>query len=898
MRKKAKEKIIVTVIKILFCMLVCSFVIQNGFSDVVIFDMEDANPVGNGWIGGKGEGNQTYRLDNNIFKMGKASLKWEYALPSNPEGNYPTIEFNVPIKQQNFREYTRIGMWIYFDLIAPKTYWTIQPTLCHPFPSNFTDLGNWNAGEKGVLNETWVYNEWQIPPNIDISKVTHIRLHFHAGDGWNEFAKLNKVTIYIDNVTLIKGNTEMPSKDKINILEQEKIFHLGFGKDENTGKAICTLNGTPFYPVAYFTGFHSVSSEFIDRIRDLGCNSILITMDAIQAGSSGLKNALRICYEKKIPTFVEIALCEYWVLLKKNLDLNIVMYDGTPVKHFPDYTNPRAKEEHISRYRKASEFLKDYANRPVIGICVGAYDDYHLPDGEIHVAFEVPGHKEKYETFLPYGKWAKGEFIQYLKISNISPEKIGYNSYDEISTLPISPQTAKNSEEWYQWILFRRYIVKKWLAETVEAVRTASGLPVTVTFDINFSREEKFATPPFYWSDILDFVIVYYYGRIKASDYIPPLLRSVYKPFNDAGKPILTLLEFSSALSGSSPGDEYAKASAPYVVGMLVTGPNPSLKHTQDRIESFCDWIKNSEENIVSMKPESTDNLILVDKGAIYFENNFASVLSNLNIPYDIKYVSIDDEEINLNGYNNILIPDNFNTEIVSKLPKTKNIIFEKKDWLNKLRVKDIIKFDIRDVKKGELLFEDNFNQVNSDKWEFAIDPESWKIENGKIRIKKEGQNVRGIVSKMAFSPPFMLETSISFGKGGRSRISFLDAVGYSISMSGEEPNDETKELSIGANPLNDKKGEFGVYFGGWIGFTDIDLNKFYTLELKILPYDNNKDVLYFELYKTDEGKEKGNIGNCTYFIPKRTQDRLWLMWAFDNADAIIDDIKVYKISK
>ena len=251
-----------------------------------------------------------------------------------------------------------------------------------------------------------------------------------------------------------------------------------------------------------------------------------------------------------------------------------------------------------------------------------------------------------------------------------------------------------------------------------------------------------------------------------------------------------------------------------------------------------------------------------------------------------------------MDGYNNILIPDNFNTGIVSKLPKIKNIIFEKKDWLNKLRLQDVIKFDIGEVKKGELLFEDDFNQVNSDKWEFAIDPESWEIENGEIRIQKEGQNVKGIVSKMTFSPPFMLETSISFGKGGRSRISFLDAAGYSTSMSGEEPNDETKELSIGANPLNDKKGEFGVYFGGWIGFTDIDLNEFYTLELNILPYDENKDILYFELYKSDEGKEKGNIGNCTYFIPKRKEDRLWLVWAFDNADAIIDDIKVYKISK
>ncbi|MCD6384288.1 hypothetical protein J7M23_00780, partial [Candidatus Sumerlaeota bacterium] len=137
-----------------------------------------------------------------IFHGGTASLRWEYTLPSVPANNYPTIEMAIPSGTSDWSGATKLGVWMYFDLSAPKTGWTIQPVLCHPYPT-VRELGNWNAGPGGVPNDTWVYNEWDIPGELDLSNVSHLRFYYHAGDGWESVAESGKVVIYLDDIVVI-----------------------------------------------------------------------------------------------------------------------------------------------------------------------------------------------------------------------------------------------------------------------------------------------------------------------------------------------------------------------------------------------------------------------------------------------------------------------------------------------------------------------------------------------------------------------------------------------------------------------------------------------------------------------------------------------------------------------
>ncbi len=185
---------------ILILVIVC-MATASVYCDLLVFDMETSDPVTNTWIAGNGEGSQTHQLSSSIYYDGSYSLRWDYTLPSTPSGNYPTIEMSIPSADSNWTGATKLGVWMYFDLTGTKTYWTIQPVLCHPYPT-VTELGNWNAGATGVPNETWIYHEWDISGVSDISDVSHLRFYYHAGDGWESLAKSGTVTIYLDDISV------------------------------------------------------------------------------------------------------------------------------------------------------------------------------------------------------------------------------------------------------------------------------------------------------------------------------------------------------------------------------------------------------------------------------------------------------------------------------------------------------------------------------------------------------------------------------------------------------------------------------------------------------------------------------------------------------------------------
>jgi len=674
-------------------------------------------------------------------------------------------------------------------------------------------------------------------------------------------------------------------------------FHLGTTIHPTTGKAAFTLNDKPFYPICYSVAYDDLTSEMLDGLIKQGFNTLIIVMDCTSTDLPTARSTLEMCQAKAIPAMVEVNEWSFWAYLKDHLELNMAMANGQPVRYFPDYANPRAKAEHLNRYRQCAQFLKEYAHRPIVAVSVGAYDSYHLPDGEVHVDFTVPHADRKYQTMLPYGTHVEEAFADYLNQRVHAKSNI-----EDLKKRQFPPQSvddAVDREHWKQWVLFRRFLVKKWLADTLNVVREETGLPVTVTFDINFSLVERFASPPFDWEDILDFVIVYYYGRSSSGDYIEPLLRTVYKSYNNAGLPMISLLEFSSALGGSVPGDVYAKRSAPFISGLATAPPhgNPDLRHTPARVDAFTRWVGGHRGLLEDMQPERAHVLILVERDAIYFENPFAPVLSNLGIPYDIQYVGAKDIVIPLGDYEYILLPSQTSPEIMERVRPDGRVIFEKDEsyWLDRIQKDSAGTFEMESWTPGRPVLEDDFQSWDPASWSVTLPREFWNIENGRLWISKTGQNEKGFATSARFSPPCLIKMRIACQNGMRWRISLLDAAGYPLK--GEAPGSGVGEVSWGIDSLSDEEGELGVFLDSWIPIARLALEIPYDVEVRILPRDDAKDLLDLRVYCDDPGARSPEC-KYTLAIPKRSSDRLWLLWAYPESAARIDSVKILQLVK
>lgn len=674
-------------------------------------------------------------------------------------------------------------------------------------------------------------------------------------------------------------------------------FRLGTTIHPITGKAAFTLNDKAFYPICYSIGYGDLTSVMLDGLLEQGFNALILVMDCEDFDSLEVRNALEMSQARDIPVIVEVNEWSFWACLKDHLDLNMVMANGEPVRYFPDYANRRAKAAHLERYRKCARFLNEFAHRPIVAVSVGAYDSYHLPDGEVHVDFTVPHADRKYQTMLPYGTHVEEAFADYL--NQRVHAKSDIVDLKKRQSPPHSVDDAVDREHWKQWVLFRRFLVKKWLADTLNVVREETGLPVTVTFDINFSLVERFASPPFDWEDILDFVIVYYYGRSSNGDYIEPLLRAVYKSYNDAELPMISLLEFSSALGGNVSGDVYAMRSAPFVSGLATAPPhgNPDLRHTPARVDAFTRWVGAHRSELDEIQPEQAHVLILVDREAIFFENPFAPVLSNLGIPYDIQYVGAKDFDIPLGDYEHILLPSQTSPEIMERVRTDGRVIFENDEsyWLDRIQKDSAGTFEMDSWVPGIPVFEDDFQSLDTASWAVTLSREFWKIENGWLSISKTGQNEKGLGTLQSFSPPYLIIMRIACQNGMRWRISLLDAAGYPLK--GEAPGSGVGEVSWGIDPLSEREGEFGILLDSWIPIARLALEIPYDVEVWLLPKDDDQDLLDLRVFRDEQGSQ---VPECkfTLAITKRRTDRLWLLWAYPESAARIDSVRIVQLMK
>lgn len=418
---------------------------------------------------------------------------------------------------------------------------------------------------------------------------------------------------------------------------------LTIGRNGETPKPAFELNGRPFYPIIYTDHFARFSPRLLSQLREQGFNALQIALDTEESGSSRLRGLLSRCAAIKLPVIVEMHAWSTRAILIGRLELNMVMSDGQPVKYFPDYANPLMREEYLKRYARATVDLREFVDKPIVAISVGAYDAYHLPDGETHADFVVPAHSQAHQTRVPFGKYVADAFRRSLVVARSEDDA----SEGALAVPGAGPPTdlddAKSNEQWRRWLLFRRDLVTQWLAATVDTVREKSGLPVGVSFDLNFAQREQFATPPFAWTQIVDFASVYCYGNRSDARYVPRLLRTVWREFSDAGVPMIGLLEFSSGLSGETAGDAYARECAPFVSGLMTAGPSPDKKHGADRVAAFARWATDVGANrLLESFPTAADVLLVVNRHSTEQSYPELQWCESADQPCDVIYVDDD----------------------------------------------------------------------------------------------------------------------------------------------------------------------------------------------------------------------------------------------------------------
>lgn len=401
------------------------------------------------------------------------------------------------------------------------------------------------------------------------------------------------ILIFIISVGAFGCKTEPSETGK----ERERIYMpqlsaLEFEFDEDLNKPVFTMSGEKFLP--YIKAI-SVSEPALNEAVNQGYNIVYVSFnhDILNVnGKENLRKFFDAAKNKGIGVICEFSYGDIALnYCVQNPETNMHYSDGRIVEHYPDFLNEKLRAEYIRRYVELAEFVSQFKNAPVIAICIGAYDGYHIPEVETHVDFTVPEHTEANMTWLPYGEHVRVAFIEYLREKGVTEEELGVISLSDIE-LP-DKQADCGYKMWSLWLSFRsEYYVEGFIRELVIEVRENSGLPVTMTLDLCPWRFTDWGTSVYNYADIFDFVIAFYYNINIAEDTIRKYFSLINSVFNANGVPIISLLEFSSYM-GTSPcgGDDYAMKSAPYVSGFMF-GYGGNVGMGEEREVPFYNTIK------------------------------------------------------------------------------------------------------------------------------------------------------------------------------------------------------------------------------------------------------------------------------------------------------------------
>lgn len=689
-------------------------------------------------------------------------------------------------------------------------------------------------------------------------------------------------------------------------MELTNKMELSIGKFKNE-KPYFQLNHQPFLPMITYC---SLDVEEMNNYQHLGFNTLYVAIDYPWTQSSTEVNRIKLflnsAAELNIPIIIELQEWDYWKSwLKQHRDCNMVLSNGNFVDTYPDYANPKAKAEHLRRFKTMVEFLAPYFNRPIIAFSLGAYDAYHVPDGEIHIDFVTPPLNKLEQTFLPFGKYSLSAYKRYLQKNRITPKEIGFDSATEIY-LPTGRENAQNVRHWTSWIQYRRNYTYTWLKETAKLVRKLSHLPVTVTYDLKFALAERWGTPFLEEADLFDFLMIYYYETANLN-LIPQRYKAISEYYLNKKIPFIDMFD------APPPNDDvntWISLVTPFVSGYLFL-PAPEIRREIATGKDFYRFFLNAVESerstsVWKERSPQGDLAILLSREDIYVTDRLYEILRApifLNISYDIVYdLDLTQSSDWLTRYKAIYIPRNqpvlkANKTIMHLLAtlnaKTGIPIIEEdhnfQDSVNRLSEtfgvrQNLAVFNhlfplknlVESSEKNQPAFVEQFMNLNN--WNNTI-TNSTQITKGKLRINKKDKNMFGLRLQQPINGSFGLEFSLTVTSGNPRVTLMLDSTGKG-----------TGEISIG----QDEDGQI-VLFREGVTYYLAQGNKGDTYRYLVLMAKDSPEQTIFEVQVTGENS-KPIVKETFMQNDKRDKEYIYLCWAWPDAEADFKSFKIYQI--
>lgn len=271
---------------------------------------------------------------------------------------------------------------------------------------------------------------------------------------------------------------------------------------------------------------------------------------------------------------------------------------GKPhVEWFPDFCNPELRTKLKAEFAEFLDDMRGFAGRSVVAICFGAYDYWHIPDGETHPEFYAGPYPhpagESRELFLPFGVHVTRDFKQWLSGKGASLEALGFQRLDDVYLPENSFQSARTPEHWRSFVEFRRSIVPSLLLDLKAQLRAQYTIPIAITWDLNFALDENYASDTAATASLVDILFCYFYRRddeLPAKRWIRTMLSFI--AFESASRNTALVAMHTFPSLGYSPSEFTSGASN------LVTG---FLNGYTDEVRAEEFWRATGE---VSRRPE------------------------------------------------------------------------------------------------------------------------------------------------------------------------------------------------------------------------------------------------------------------------------------------------------
>jgi hypothetical protein len=669
-------------------------------------------------------------------------------------------------------------------------------------------------------------------------------------------------------------------------------------KNNEFGKPSFLLDGKPFFPIVNWIN-SAVTVGDLQQFKLNGFNMLIMNADYVKIGTPHFAELMSVCSKLQLPVVLDYSPAEFFNLLNSQPGLGMKLPDGTPVQ-YPDFANPGVRDACRKRMKSLRTALAPFLHNPIVAISpFDSYDACHIPDGEVHYAFTVPPHPSGLQT-LPFGEFALNQYRDYLQNRRgLSPASVGFTRWEE-AFLPRNREEARNELHWRSWILYRRYYMTDFLQWISDLARQETGLPVALTLDVNFSISENWGTPSFEYAKPADFLIVYYYQLgLEPRARIQRLMEWVYTHCALQGKPMIGLLEVTSALDPPTSAEDYLRGSFPFVSGFALMDSVAGYQKVESRYTAFTQAATRMKDDLLTVRPPKATLALLMGTRDIYLNETISPMLQYLGIEYDIVYdVDLLSHPALLDRYKVLYLPRGqpqlkHDAEVSALLSKAKSEIIidenvgdslenhlaalaqeyalnpERVGWIKRLgsllTQQSPPGMEILDFFKHD-------SQTLNDGWLASV--KQTVAAGGGLRISKTDETGKGVKLRKSITDPFIVDWEMT-AINGSPRLTLL-------------PSDQGAgqgEISAG----QDETGEIGVYVGkGWQRLGQTAIGKPVRYRLAVFPAGKN-DLVGISISAPGLAKPIQSV-----FLSDRQNRRyIYLLWAGPKAAAQINNLRL-----